>query len=376
MTCAAPRSQPRAGQSVHPDIDPAQGAVFRRIRERAAAADRGETDLAPDLAAMHRAGMLSRLVDQTACGGHTRAAVSLLRRIGRASLPVGRILEGHANALRLVQLFGSSAQQDACRVTAASGGIFGVWGADGRDPVTIAAIDGPHVVLGGTKQFCSGLGLLTVAVVPVQTDAGPLLFLAEVGDPDRADLSSWQVSGMKATASGRYDLSGVRAETLGRAGDFLREPHFEGGIWRYCALHCGGLEALAEAVRQHILSRGQSNDPQQAERLAHIVTFAHTARLWVEAFSADVERAAVTGYGIQTAVAHGLLGREAVEQACQAGIALAERAIGTAAFATPSEVDRVRRDLGFFLRQARLDSKLAAATRTVLDHALPVGEMW
>ena len=33
------------------------------------------------------------------------------------------------------------------------------------------------------------------------------MFLAEVGDPDRADLSSWQVSGMKATASGCYDLS-------------------------------------------------------------------------------------------------------------------------------------------------------------------------
>lgn len=355
----------------------AQGGVLRTISDRAAAADRGEATLALDLAALHDAGILGAVVAHTGVGGDTDAGVRLLRRIGRASLSVGRIVEGHANALQLIQLYGTAEQRTAFRTIAAQGGIFGVWGAEGRDPVTFAATGGESGVLTGEKMFCSGLGLLSVALVTAQTDAGPLLLLARVDEPCRADASAWNVSGMRATASGRYDLTGVSADVLGKAGDYLREPHFEGGIWRYCALHCGGLEALAEGVRQHLVARGQSEQPQQAERLARMVLLAQTARLWVEASSAAVARAATTRCdGVSAAVTQVLLARQAVEAACQEGISLTERAMGTAAFAASSDIDRVRRDLGFFLRQANLDGKLQQASQTLLTDPAPVGEMW
>lgn len=353
------------------------GAVLQWIRERAAAADRGETTLAPDLAALHDAGVLAAVVAHTGVDGDTAAGVRLLRRIGRASLSVGRIVEGHANALRLIQLYGTSRQRSTFAGLAADGGIFGVWGADGREPVTFAASRDGCGVLTGAKMFCSGLGILSIAVVPVKTDAGPLLLLAPVDDPDRADVSVWDVSGMRATASGRYELTGVLAEVLGRPGDFHREPHFEGGIWRYCALHCGGLEALAEGVRQHLLARGQAGQPEQAERMARLVLLAHSARMWVEAAGSAVERAAVTeGARPRAALTQVLLARQAVETACLDGIALAERAMGTMAFAGPCEVDRIRRDLGFFLRQANLDGKLRQASGALMADAKPVGEMW
>jgi hypothetical protein len=124
-------------------------------------------------------------------------------------------------------------------------------------------------------------------------------------------------------------------------------------------------------------ARGQSEQPQQAERLARLVLLAQTARLWVEASSAAVERAAVTaGDGVAAAVTQGLLARQAVETACLEGIALTERAMGTAAFAASSDVDRIRRDLGFFLRQANLDGKLQQAAQALLADPAPVGEMW
>ena len=356
----------------------AECGVLHTIRGRAAAADRGETTLALDLAALHDAGILAAVVAHTGVDGDTAAGVRLLRRIGRASLSVGRIVEGHANALRLIQLYGTSRQRLALGSIAALGGIFGVWGAEGRKPVTFAATGSGSGVLMGAKMFCSGLGLLSVAVVPVQNDAGPLLLLAQVDEPERADVSAWNVSGMRATASGRYDLTGVVVEVLGRHGDYLREPHFEGGIWRYCALHCGGLEALAEGVRLHLLTRGQSGQPLPADRLARMVLLAQTARLWVEGSSAAVERAAVTGSdaAVRAALTQVLLAREAVETACLEGISLAERTMGTAAFAVPSEVDRIRRDLGFFLRQANLDGKLKQAADALLADPAPVGEMW
>lgn len=355
----------------------AEISVLRAISDRAGAADRGETTLARDLAALHDSGILAAVVAHTGLGGDADAGVRLLRRIGRASLSVGRIVEGHANALRLIQLYGTPEQRSTCRSTAAKGGIFGVWGAEGRDPVTFAATKGKSGVLTGAKVFCSGLGLVSMALVTVQTDAGPLLLLARVDNTDRADASAWNVSGMRATASGRYDLTGVVAEILGRPGDYLREPHFEGGIWRYCALHCGGLEALAECVRHHLRARGQFEQPQQTERLTRMALLAQTARLWVDASSAAVEQAAMTGgSSVSAAVTQVLLARQAVETACLEGIAVAERAMGTAAFAATSDADRIRRDLGFFLRQANLDGKLQQAAHALVADPAPVGEMW
>lgn len=364
-----PRSQ------ILPDVD---SRVLQDIADHAEAVDRGTVSMVPDLAALYDAGLLAALVAQTGVGGDTGGGVTLLRRIGRASLSVGRIVEGHANALRLIQLYATPLQLSDCRSVAAQGGLFGVWGAaSDRSFLTFAPTDETSGVLTGARAFCSGLGMLSMAVLPVATDEGPLLLLARADDPERADASVWQVSGMRGTESGRYDLSGVRAEVIGRPGDYLREPHFEGGIWRYSALHCGGLEALAEAVRQHLAARDQSDHPQQAERLAQLVLLAQTARLWVEASAGVVERAALSGgETVVVAVTQALLARQAVETACQSGIALAERAMGTAAFASGSNADRIRRDLPFFLRQANLDGKMAQASRALCDHPAPVGEMW
>lgn len=347
-------------------------AVLCDIAHRAPLADQGKATLAPDLADLHHAGLLAAVVTETGVGGNTRRGADVLRRIGRASLPVGRIVEGHANALRLIALYGSPAQRLDADRAAAKGAVYGVWGAEGKTPVTLTSKTAVAVELQGWKHFCSGLGLLAFAVLPVQTAQGPLLVLADVADAGRADAAIWQVSGMRATASGRYDFTGQSAQILGQPGDYLREPHFEGGIWRYLALHCGGLEALADAVRSHILQRGQADDPHQGARLAQLVIHVRTAQLWLHAASCAVE----SGPDIAGAVAQALLARQAAEHACLAGIALTERAMGTSAFQSTQDADRIRRDLGFFLRQANLDGKLTAATRHILTTATPVGDIW
>ncbi len=237
----------------------AESSVLRTIRDRAAAADRGEATLAPDLAALQDAGILAAVVAHTGVGGDTAAGVRLLRRIGRASLSVGRIVEGHANALRLIQLYGTAQQRSAFGMIAEQGGIFGVWGAEGREPVTFTETKGGSGVLTGAKTFCSGLGLLSVALVPVQTAAGPLLLLHPIDEPGRADASVWKVSGMRATASGRYDLTGVVADTLGQPGDYLREPHFEGASGATAPCIAAGLKRWPKACGGICEARGSPN---------------------------------------------------------------------------------------------------------------------
>ncbi len=77
----------------------------------------------------------------------------MLRRLGRVSLPVGRIVEGHVNALKLIALYGSADQQAQARAQAASGVIFGVWGADGVPRVSVEASKSSSVVMSGQKRF-------------------------------------------------------------------------------------------------------------------------------------------------------------------------------------------------------------------------------
>jgi len=129
------------------------------------------------------------------------------------------------------------------------------------------------------------------------------------------------------------------------------------------------LEALAELVRQHI---GATTDPNRLHRLGRMVLLADTARLHVDAAALAVE----TGTQTAAAVARALLAREAVEQACQEGLALAERALGTSAFRLGTPVDLCRRDLAFFLRQANLDGKLTEAAKSLRVLPGAVGDQW
>ncbi|MBN8189762.1 MAG: acyl-CoA dehydrogenase [Rhodobacteraceae bacterium] len=344
------------------------GDALDRIATGAVEADAGMRGLAADMTLLTACGMLERLCSEADPASH----VTLLRRIGRASQSVGRLAEGHMNALGLVTLYGTVRQQHDHRAAARSGTIFGVWGADGEPPVRILRDEGAGLYLTGCKRFASGLGTVSRAVVTAQTSDGPRLVIADVTDPARADAEAWNTSGMRATASGRYDFEGVQAEPLGVAGDYLREPHFEGGVWRYAAVHVGGLEALAEEVRQAVRAQGDEAGEAQLHRVARLASLAHGSRLFVE----DAARQVAAPDAGKDAVAVSLAAREAVEAACQEAIALADRALGTRAFGTGHRVDLVRRDLGLFLRQANLDGKLRSVGQTVCRSVLPVGETW
>jgi len=343
-------------------------SALKQIASRAADADQGGHGLAQEMALLYEAGILDRLC----APGDPVEQSRVLRRIGRASLAVGRLAEGHMNALKLIALYGTSIQQERHAADASHGLIYGVWGADDSPPLTGTEVAGGKLRLHGGKRFTSGLGTVSRVVVTVQTEQGIQMAIAEAGEHARSDAASWQVSGMRATASGSYDFDFAEAESLGLADDYLKEPYFEGGVWRYVALHVGGLEALAEAVRQEVGNTGKKVGEAQLHRLADIAGLALIGRLLVE----DAARQAETASVGEIAVAANLVAREQVEQACLKAIAIADRALGTRSFKSGSSVDLVRRDLSFFLRQADLDGKLRKAAETLCRVDGPIGEIW
>lgn len=266
-------------------------AALARVAARAAAADRGERDLAADVAELADCGLVAAPIP-TACGGSglgtepsgTTAALDLLRTLGRANLSLARLYEGHVNAIKLIALYAVDPARTLAFEAARAGCLFGVWGADGAAPVTIETC-GEEQVLAGQKRFASGLGVLDFAILTARTSEGVQLVLVPAGDPHRSDTAAWTASGMRATQSGTYRLDGLAvgadASFIGHHGDLFREPHFEGGVWRYCAAHLGGAEALYEELLAQLAARGQSDAPLQAVRIADAALMCETARLWI-----------------------------------------------------------------------------------------------
>lgn len=331
--------------------------VFDLIAERAPLVDQGRADIADDLAALRKAGLLAEVTAACMPGQDWPRGHELLTETGRANLSLGRLVEGHVNAARLIALYGDARQR---RTYLDRDLLLAVWGADDAKNPAEMVQNGGRPVLGGGKSFCSGLGLAQAAIITAPAPCGrPQLLIIDATDGARHNLQGWQVSGMRATASGDISLQGMTAERLGHPGDQLIEPHFEGGIWRYLALHSGGLRALARECAS-LRASPNASDLQKAH-LARLAIASGTASLW----SRRAAQAAEQTPPDPRAVPIVLLAREAVEQACQAGIGHAERLIGTAAFRSGTRIDLIRRDLAFFLRQADLDGKLLRAAEAI-----------
>jgi alkylation response protein AidB-like acyl-CoA dehydrogenase len=350
-------------------------SLLAGIERRAAAVDEGREDLSADVEALRQAGILTApLPDGGGIGvlpSGALACVALLRAIGRANLSLARLVEGHVNAVKLAVLYGAPATRKRVEAGVRAGRLMGVWGADAGAPVTLSRRGGAFV-LEGTKRFASGLGVVADAVVTAATDGCTQLVLVPADDPSRADPAAWRMSGMRATRSGTYRLDGLLVDEwqlLGEPGDYGREPHFEGGVWRYCAAHLGGAEALYGHMVGQLTAAGRADDPLQARRIAEAAVACETARLWV---TTAALRAEAGGGDAEGAAAYALLAREATEAACLTVIDTVERALGTAAHDTANPVERLRRDLSLFLRQAAPDAKRArAAARLVSYGVLP-----
>ena len=343
-------------------------ACLSAISASAAAADRLELSLEAGVAELKCAGLLTAPLPVPA-GGHglgtehqgANEAVGILRALGRANLSVARIFEGHINAVKLVSLYADTRIANAVYDRIQGGLLLGVWGADDSAPVVF---DGGG--LSGSKRFASGLGLLGAALVTARTEAGTQLCLVPVDDPERCNPGAWTASGMRATVSGVYCFDGMKASDvvpIGKPDDLFREPHFEGGVWRYCAAHLGGAEALYAEMLKHLGAREHLDAPIQQLRIANAAVACEGARLWIESAADRVERAdPLSG---ENAAAYALLAREATEAACVSVIHLVEQAVGTAAFMEGTAIERIRRDLGLYVRQAAPDAKRARAVRAL-----------
>lgn len=342
--------------------------------ERAPALDQDGAFPEEDVADLHRLGLLAAPVPAVLGGqglGSDRLAspelLSVLRLLGSGNLGLGRLYEGHVNAWRLIAQHGSSEQRHRLAADTRAGLMLAVWNTGPSDGLWLDP-DAAGFRLRGVKTFASGAGFIARPLATARTSDGQVrMVVVPLTQPNggRADLSAWQAQGMRASASGRFDFTGLKvsdADLIGQAGGYEHEPDFTAGAWRFAAVHLGGIDALVAATIAHLRATGRGDDPHQRSRLGRMAIAAETAHLWLERVAAflggesDPDRL----------MSYVRLARLAVEQAGLDVLELAQRSIGVQAFLRPHPVERLGRDLATYLRQPAPDQALVAAAGSVL----------
>jgi hypothetical protein len=289
----------------------------------------------------------------------------LVREVSRADGSVGRILDGHLNAVERLLLSAPWVLDAADRSAIAAGRLLlGVWGADPErgegEPATLReASDG--IRLHGVKTFCSGAGGVQRALVIVRDAAGGRrLAYVDLASGVSIDRDWYRADGLRASESHRVVFSGARVlALLGGDGEMLREPWFSRDAIRTSATWAGIADGVVAAATSWLRQHG-ADGPLAGLAVGRMRVAAATIDRWLE----YAGRRADDGRPMaDTAIE----ARWAIASACREIITDAATACGSRPLATGSALSRGRRDLDLFLLQHRLEPKLAAHGTAALD---------
>ncbi len=352
-------------------------AVLAEIAAGAAERERPPVPSFPDaaIALLERAGLLAWGAQSAEGRPPAAAELALVRGVAGADGSVGRIFDGHLNAVErlAVQAPPDVAERELARVM--DGDLrAGVWGADPTpeegEPAALVETPG-GLALRGTKVFCSGAGGLQRALVLVRDGRGgagggpPLAAWLDVADGERAEVdATWfRGFGLRASVSHRVTFHDAPViAVLGGPGALSQQPWFSRDALRTAATWAGmadgaGAEALAQLAARP--RRGEL----EALAAGRIETALATIDLWIARAAEAMDAAGVGADSAQVDELRrvAVQARVAISDACRSLLDEAARACGSRPFATASPLDRARRDLELFLLQHRLDPLLARA---------------
>lgn len=328
------------------------------MQSRAVALDQGAAFPAEEIA------RLRQQVDADALAADRLAGT--LMSIGEGNLAVGRIVEAHVNAVQLMTLYGTDAQRNwAC----SGEDIFALWVTDPPEDGLRMRRSANGIVLQGAKQFCSGAGHVTAAVITANDASfGARMLAIRLNIGETITPLPAPLQGMRAATTGAVNFSNCVVPVtslLGEPGDYLREPAFSTGAWRGSAVACGGLIALVDHAVRQLRQAGRLHSPFTQERLGALFIARESARHWVNAASRIGEDPGMEpGCRIATVG----LARIAVETACLDAMRLVQRSIGLSAFRQGSLVELICRDLATYLRQPAPDEVLTEAGAWFAEH--------
>lgn len=307
-------------------------------------------------------------------------------QLAKADLSLARCWEGHANALTLIDALGTDAQRARWfEGVVRRGEKWVAWSGEPQAPkpgeaqrfgTTVTRTEDGWVV-NGSKAFATSATGADWAILLVNP-AGPggvrhldgaddslLLLACSLSHPSiTVDTSWWNPVGMRATASHvvRFDHTPIpRDGGIGPPGAYLRDGWQTAFIPHYAASFLGAAEAAHSYALEYLTRQAKRSDPYVQQRVGRMAVNVHTARLWL----ADVARLWDSGQRSQAQLA-GSQARHVIEHLALSTVDNCIRACGARSLVRPSPVERILRDLTFYVRHDNDDHILATIGRAAL----------
>lgn len=177
--------------------------------------------------------------------GHTRERFDYLWQIASQSPSLGRLAEAHYDAIAILAEFGQAPLP---------GALYGVWAAGSKLPVILERAAGGAWYLRGTKPWCSGVSIVTHALVVARTDAGESLVLVDVLDAGVTfEPPSWQSPALADTdtRSVTFDISVNEADLVGANNAYGDRAGFWHGATGVAASWAGCIAGVVHESAPH-----------------------------------------------------------------------------------------------------------------------------
>lgn len=308
---------------------------------------------------------------------NTLTLLKILRDIGRANLSVGRIFEGHINALYLIHLFATKEQKtNWFSGVAENGDLFGVWNSQDQNGTSFVSSQ-RSFELKGFKTFCSGCTFVNKALITGQIkhksrDGWQMAIVDMDRLEDRQiDFESWKPLGMQASGSYSVNFSGFKLKTkdlLGDIGNYYKQPYFSGGAIRFAAVQLGGAEAIAYGTINYLKILQRTDDPIQQLRLSKMMSAITAGNLWISQAGKHYDTWAGDQHNENKLLAFANMTRAAIEEICLQVIEDSNRCVGAKGLMAPFAFGRMTRDLTFYLRQPAPDATRLAVAEYFIKH--------
>lgn len=176
--------------------------------------------------------------------GHTWRRFETLAKWSSKDLSVGRLAEGHADAVAILSEAGMKPIDE--------GLTYGVWAARSRHNGTVAERVSGGWQLTGSKEFCSGSGILDRALVTADTKDGYRIFDIALEENVAAVLEdSWPAVGMSDSMSETLEFAGPvvpDAQVVGPPDFYTSRRGFWFGASGVAACWLGGAEGLVRSL--------------------------------------------------------------------------------------------------------------------------------
>jgi len=364
-----------------------------KFAPRAADYDQAATFPAEDFDDLFHAGLIAPVVPREYGGlglGPYRGDVFTLwmmtKEMAKADLSLARCWEGHVNSL--VLLDGMATDEQKARWfegVVERGQKWVAWSGEpqSRAPgetmrfgTSVEKVEGGYVVE-GSKVFSTSAGGAQWAILLVST-AGPggvrhstasldsqLLMACDLSDSSvQIDGSWWDPIGMRATVS--YLVNFRRtfipdANLIGYPGQYLKEGWQTCFIPHYAATFLGAAEAAYDYALEYITAQNKVDDPYVQHHIGQMSVNVETAHLWLR----NVARLWETGRYNEAQIA-GSRARHVIEHLAEETVKRCIKACGARCLNRPSALERIYRDLSFYVRHDNDDHILAMIGKSVL----------